>query len=140
MRIFLDANVLFSAAKSEGAVRMLLRNLNSDGHALVCDDYVAAEARKNLELKAGEDAASWLQALLARIKVRVAASCAAVYGPAVDWLPQKDRPVLGAAIAARCDALVTGDRAHFGSGYGKAFDGVTVFSPAGLAQKVWERD
>ena len=27
MRVFLDANVLFSAAKSDGAIRQLLRNL-----------------------------------------------------------------------------------------------------------------
>lgn len=119
---------------------MLLRELNADGHSWVCDDYVAAEARKNLELNAGEGAAAWLQALLARIEVRAAASSAAVYGPAADWLSQKDRrPVLGAAIAARCDALVTGDRAHFGTGCAKAFDGVALFSPAGLAQKVWGR-
>lgn len=139
MRIFLDANVLFSAAKSDGAVRMLLRELDMGGHALVCDEYVAAEARKNLELKANADAAEWLQALLARIEVRVAAPPAAEDVPAVDWLPEKDRPVLGAAIASRCDALVTGDRTHFGPGYGKTFDGVTVFSPAGLAQKAWGR-
>lgn len=38
MRIFLDANVLFCAAQSAGAVRQLVRALQADGHALVADE------------------------------------------------------------------------------------------------------
>ena len=49
------------------------------------------------------------------------------------WLPEKDRPVLLAAIALRCDALVTGDKTHFGIGYGQNFAGVTLYQPAQLA-------
>jgi hypothetical protein len=52
----------------------------------------------------------------------------------VDWLPEKDRPVLAAAIRQRCDVLVTGDRTHFGAGYGKAFGGVVIHSPRSLAE------
>ena len=44
MRIFLDANILFSAAKSTGAVRQLLKMLQATGHVLVVDDYVKIEA------------------------------------------------------------------------------------------------
>ena len=47
MRIFLDANVLFSAAKSAGAIRLLLHALHAAGHRLVADEYVATEARRN---------------------------------------------------------------------------------------------
>jgi hypothetical protein len=57
--------------------------------------------------------------------------------PAVLWLPEKDQPVLVAAMALKCDALVTGDRTHFDPGYGKTFGGVTVYSPAQLAQAVF---
>jgi hypothetical protein len=42
--------------------------------------------------------------------------------------------VLAAAIALDCDALVTGDRTHFGAGYGRAFGGVTIHSPRSLAE------
>ena len=56
---------------------------------------------------------------------------------AVQWLPEKDRPVLMAAIALRCDALLTGDRTHFGMGYGQTFDGVTTYAPAQLAMTVF---
>lgn len=52
------------------------------------------------------------------------------------WLPDKDRPVLAAAIRLGCDALVTGDRMHFGAGYGRTFAGVTVHSPRSLAEQV----
>ena len=42
MRVFLDANILFSAAKSDGAVRALLRLLVERGHEAVADAYVVA--------------------------------------------------------------------------------------------------
>jgi len=42
--------------------------------------------------------------------------------------------VSAAAIGARCDALMTGDRTHFGSGYGKRCGGVAVHSPRSLAE------
>ena len=51
MRVFLDANVLFSAAKSDGAVRQLLARLATEGHNCMADMYVLAEARRNLQLK-----------------------------------------------------------------------------------------
>ena len=135
MRIFLDANVLFSAAKSAGAIRQLLRDLHADGQALVADGYVATEARRNIDAKADGDATQYLQALLTQIEVSPVLYPAMTQA-AVLWLPEKDRPVLLAAMALRCDALVTGDRTHFGPGYGKTFDGVTIYSPAQLAQAI----
>ena len=136
LRIFLDANILFSASKSDGAVRRLVFELHAAGHLLVADDYVATEARRNIAAKADAASMDYLQALLARIEV-----AAAQFGTATDaalqWLPEKDRPVLQAAIALKCNALVTGDRTHFGSGFGKAWGGVTLYSPSQLALSLW---
>lgn len=136
MRIFLDANVLFSAAKSSGAIRQLVYALHAAGHSLVADEYVATEARRNVAVKAGSESAAYLQALLGQMEVS-----AVQYPPAAQdsvlWLPEKDRPVLLAAMALKCDALVTGDRTHFGAGYGRAFNGVTIYAPAQLAQTVF---
>jgi len=56
---------------------------------------------------------------------------------APDWLPEKDRPVLLAAIACHCDVLVTGDPTHFGPGFGRDFEGMKVVSPAQLALALW---
>ena len=88
MRIFLDANILFSAAKSDGAVRLLLNLLRKAGHECCVDGYVTEEARRNLAAKAPGGLA----------------------------------------------ALVTGDRSHFGSLYGKTLHGVAIHSPRSLAE------
>jgi len=133
MRVFLDANILFSAAKSAGAVRELLHLVLDSGHECWVDGYVVIEARRNLAAKA-PDALIAFEALLKRLRI----SPAQAPGPElklVNWLPEKDRTVLAAAIRLRCDALVTGDRTHFGSGYGKIFAGVTIHSPRSLAER-----
>ncbi len=136
MRVFLDANILFSAAKSDGAVRALLRLLVARGHECWADAYVVAEARRNLLAK-GAEALQVLDALLPHLRLAAAAPVASVAADALAWLPEKDRPVLAAAIHLRCDALVTGDRTHSGAGYGRSFGGVTVHSPRSLAERLF---
>jgi predicted nucleic acid-binding protein len=137
MRVFLDANTLFSAAKSDGALRALLRLLVEGGHECWADAYVVAEARRNLELK-GPQAVQTLDALLGHLRVAAAGSpnASATAEPVTAWLLEKDRPVLAAAVALGCDALVTGDRAHFGPGHGRTFGSVTIHSPRSLAEQV----
>ena len=133
MRIFLDANILFSAAKSDGATRQLLAILTQRGHELCVDGYVVEEARRNLAAKS-PGSVPHLDRLLANaelIPMRALPSDHATYG-----LPEKDRPVMAAAIAGRCDILVTGDRTHFAPLYGRRIEGVEVLSPATLATKV----
>ena len=118
----------------DGAVRALLRLLIERGHECWADAYVVAEARRNLVAK-GPEAVHVLDALLARLRVAAAAPPASE--PAdVAWLPEKDRPVLAAAIHLHCDALVTGDRTHFGTGYGRTFGGVAIHSPRSLAEQL----
>jgi predicted nucleic acid-binding protein len=138
MRVFLDANVLFSAAKSDGAVRALLRLLVERGHECWADAYVVAEARRNLQVK-GPEALRVFDALLPHLRLAAAANAAAAPADDLAWLPEKDRPVLAAAIRLRCDALVTGDRTHLGAGYGRSFSGVTVDSPRSLAERLLGR-
>jgi len=138
LRIFLDANILFSAAKSDGAIRQLLRHLQSAQHTLVADSYVQAEAMRNIAAKADAKAISDLEALLSKVEVNAVqfAQVSGALQAAALWLPEKDRPVLLAAIVLSCDVLVTGDSTHFGAGYGKRFEGVTVCSPRQLAELV----
>ena len=134
LRIFLDANVLFSAARASGAMRQMLRSLKNQAHVLVADEYVCTEARRNLAAKAGAMALQELDAILADVELGRARQILSPFQTqAAQWLPEKDRPVLLAAIALRCNALVTGDKTHFGSGYGQIFAGVTLYSPAQLA-------
>jgi predicted nucleic acid-binding protein len=137
VRIFLDANILFSAAKSDGAVRELLRRLLESGHALVADGYVLAEARHNLLAK-GPASLAALDALTSVLDLQRHAA-GDPDRPEVARLPPKDRPVLAAAIALRCDVLLTGDRRDFAAGFGRSFAGVVVHAPRSLFDAVWPR-
>lgn len=134
MRIFLDANILFSAAKSDGAIRQLINRLLDDGHECWVDEFVVTEARRNLMSK-GNDSLSAFETLLGGLRVESMHSAQASVD--TEWLPDKDRPVLAAAIRLHCDGLVTGDRTHFGVGYGKTFGGVRVHSPRSLTEELW---
>ena len=134
LRIFLDANVLFSAARASGPMRKMLEALKSQGHVLVAAAYVCTEAQRNLAAKADGQALQDLEVILATVELTGARQViSASQAQAVHWLPEKDRPVLLAAIALRCDALVTGDKTHFGIGYGQSFAGVMLYSSAQLA-------
>ena len=132
MRIFLDSNILFSAAKSDGAIRLLLARLRESGHELCADGFVVEEARRNLEVKAPSRVAD-LARILEEVEVHPASDAPRAL-PASLPLPEKDRPVLGAAIRLGCDALVTGDRRHFGVLFGRVISGVAIHSPSSLAE------
>ena len=135
MRIFLDANILFSAARSAGAMHTLLELLRGSGHQLVASPSVLIEASRNLERKARPEAQTALGVLQSRIEIS-GGDVADRDGALTLWLPEKDRHVLAAAIALKCNALITGDKTHFGSGYGKQFGGVLILSPRMAAEQL----
>ena len=127
------STLIFSSRrqKTDGAVRRLVTHALDAGHECWVDDYVVIEARRNLQAK-GRDALSVLDALLSVVRIG-AAQVRLTPSNAIDCLPEKDRPVLAAAINLRCAALVTGDQKHFGTGYGKVFGGVMIHSPRSFA-------
>ena len=132
MRLFLDANILFSASKTGGAIRQLIDWLIEGGHECCVDGYVVEEARRNLALKAPQGLAV-LEALLLKMHVAPAQPGDLALEATLP-LPEKDRPVLAAAIRQRCAALITGDRTHFRRHYGKTVHGVTIHSPRSIAE------
>jgi len=121
-RAFLDANVLFSAAYREKAGLMRLWSL--PGAELVTSAYAAEEARRNL---ASADQLARLENLLVRTRI-VPESDAPV--PAGLRLPDKDHPILKAAIAAQATHLITGDFKDFGRYFSRKIAGVLVVTPA----------
>lgn len=131
MRVFLDANVLFSASNSGSNVARLIHLLFERGTA-VTSDFALEEARRNVELKRPDWRESFQQ-LLARVEVVPSVR----FGLSVE-LAEKDVPILCAAIRANCDALATGDKRHFGHLYSKVMDGVRVISLVQLAQMLTE--
>jgi predicted nucleic acid-binding protein len=125
-RLFLDANVLFSAAyRTDAGVRRLWE---LPATVLVTSSYAAEEARRNL---ATAEQRAALDLLLATVQLSNRLADLAVY-PAVatSGLPEKDLPILRTAVAAGCSHLITGDRQHFDHLFGAKVAGVLVLPPA----------
>lgn len=121
-RLFLDANVLFSAAYRPNAG--LLRFWHLPEVELCTSRYALEEARINL----AEDAQlRRLEKLSDKLNLFDPSSREPPRGVT---LPEKDIPILLAAIEARCTHLITGDLRHFGSHFGKKLAGVLVLPPA----------
>lgn len=122
-RIFLDANVLFSAAYRPGSGLGRLWHLKSV--ELLTSAYAIEEARRNLD---EESQRARLEALLGEVRVMGAAAAGRLPGH-VD-LPAKDRPILVSAIQAGASHLLTGDREHFGRYFGRRLGGVLILPPS----------
>jgi predicted nucleic acid-binding protein len=120
--LFLDANVLFSAAyRADAGIAWLW---DFDDVELVTSDYAADEARRNL---AEPHQKNRLDDLLRRTRVE---SGGVAYGIPDDLvLAEKDRPILAAAISAGATHLVTGDVNHFGALFGRDIAGVRILPP-----------
>ena len=127
-RVFLDANVLFSAAYRPDAG--LLRLWKLPRVRLVTSRYALEEARINLD---SAEQVARLDRLTAGLEVIAAASDLPL--PPDVLLPAKDRPILRAAIEARCSHLLTGDVTHFGPLYGRKVANVAVMRPADYLPK-----
>jgi predicted nucleic acid-binding protein len=129
VRVFLDANVLFSAAyRPDAGIRRLWRIATVH---LVTSDYAAEEARRNLDT--AEQRAD-LEALLAVLEI--AGSPPDRHIPSAPKLPDKDRPILIAAIEARATHLLSGDVEHFGPYFGCTVEGVLILPPADFLRLV----
>jgi predicted nucleic acid-binding protein len=121
-KVFLDANVLFSAAYREQAGLLTLWSLKNV--ALLTSGYAAEEARRNLD---SEDAQERLRRLLE--KVEIVSEALGNDLPDEIKLPAKDQPILLAAIAAGATHLLTGDVSDFGAYFGKRIQGVRIQTP-----------
>jgi predicted nucleic acid-binding protein len=122
-RIFLDANVLVSAALTPGS--RLHELWDRPNLRLLGSPYVVMEARRNVTEAI---AAARLEGLIARLTVLPAEPADFPLAPD-PGLPLKDRPVLLAAVAAQADYLLTGDATHFGALFDRSYGGVTVLRP-----------
>lgn len=91
--------------------------------------HALEEARRNLRPK-HPGAAGALEELVGVATVEPEAPSKGVAWALERGLPLKDAPILAAAVRARCDVLVTGDRTHFGAVYGRRLRGVEVLPPA----------
>jgi len=126
-RLFLDANVLFSAAYRPNAGLLQFWKLRN---VILCSShYALAEARINL----GDDAQ---RRRLVRLARKIEFFDATLHDAPVGLsLPEKDISILLAAMEARATHLITGDVRHFGPYFGKEIEGILVLAPSDYLQK-----
>ena len=123
-RLFLDANILFSAAyRPDAGLRRLWDLPDAE---LITSAYAAEEARRNLDRPEQRVA---LAALLRRMRVLGTAPEALPHPPDIG-LAEKDLPILAAALAVQATHLLTGDVRHFGRYYGRRVGGTLILPPA----------
>ena len=127
MRVFLDANILFSASELQSRTFATLAALLQLNHEAVTSPYAWGETQRNLGRKRphlldGFKALRDMVTIVDAWETPVGVECVA-----------KDAPILAGAIGAKCTHLWTGDKAHFGMFYGKRICGVTVVSGIQLA-------
>jgi len=122
-RVFLDANVLFSAAWLENAgLTKLWRLARTE---LFSSNLAVAEAARNLE---SDQQRLRLRDLAGDLTLVDAPTGAKL--PAGVELAAKDVPILLAALEAGATHLLTGDRRHFGHLYGKSAGALKILTPA----------
>ncbi len=122
-RLFLDANVLFSAAYRERAGLLSLWEVHDA--QIITSRYAAAEARRNLSTPEQQ---TRLDAILDRTDLIDESDPRTIDDE--KRLPEKDRPILRAAVLGKATHLITGDFSHFGRFFGERLQGVIIVPPA----------
>lgn len=126
-RVFLDANVLFSAAYRPNAGVLALWKLKNV--KLSSSHYALEEARINLTEEAQRDRLRELSVGLELFDAPLEKL------PRGISLPEKDAPIMLSAIAAHATHLVTGDVRHFGAYFGKIICGILILPPRDYLRK-----
>ena len=126
MKVFLDANILFSASVESSATRRLL-GLLSRKDKPVTGPHAWEEARRNLD-RTRPHLLQGLEGLRDIVTISHAFNL-----PPDLAVSEEDKPILAGAIGAECTHLWTSDRLHFGALYGTTLHGVTVVSSIQLA-------
>ncbi len=129
MKVFLDTNVLASAAATRGLCADVLREVFASQDLLI-SEQVLNELKRVLRSKFGVsqdliDDFIWLLH-----QDTVLAQPAAL--PRVDLQDTDDLPILGAAIAAGADVLITGDKELLDLGH---IEDLEILSP----RQFWEK-
>jgi predicted nucleic acid-binding protein len=110
MRLFLDANVLFTATHNPAGKAALVIELGAKGRwEVVSSSYAVEEARRNISAK--------FPAADKRLEELVGTVTVIASGLGRDCplpLPAKDRPIMESAIRVQATHLLTGDMKDFG--------------------------
>lgn len=122
--LFLDANILFSAAYQTNSG--ILRFWTLTNTKLITSLYSAEEAQRNLKESTQKER---LKKLLKATHITTITHDNRLI-PEEITLPLKDQPILSAAIANKATHLITGDYKDFGRYYSQNIAGVIILPPA----------
>lgn len=136
MKLFLDANVVFTAAYSaQGLSRGLFRLAATGKCALCTSAFAHEEAARNIRKKAPEKLADLIM-LMQNVDILPEPHPRWVIRAERLTVAGKDAPVLAAAFQAKVDIFVTGDRRDFGHLFGQVLEGVKILTPADALEAV----
>lgn len=126
MRLFLDANILVSAAGREDSAARLLWDLSRSGYCQLLSSRLAVEeARRNIARKRPNQGIL-LESRVAEMPIGLEPSREHLAFAGEQGLPGKDVPILAAALTQQADILVTGDRRDFGHLFHRTVSGLTI--------------
>ncbi len=131
-RVFLDANVIFSAAYRPSSRLRELWLLPET--MLISSLYAIEEARRNLIIHKPNNLSGFNE-LIGKIEI-VSVLLSEISLPDGINLPEKDVPILSAAVASGCTHLLTGAKQHFDALFGKSVGGVLVLVPSEYIRRV----
>ncbi len=107
LRVFLDANIVFSASYTAG--HDFLQFWREPNIVCLTSFYVIDEVRRNcIDASHRRRCESLLE------QTHLVSDATGFQPPPRFTLPVKDQPILAAAMQAGADYLITGDKAHFG--------------------------
>lgn len=136
MKLFLDANVIFTAAYSaQGLSRGLFRLAAAGKCALCTSAFAHEEAVRNIQKKAPDKLAD-PTVLIQQVDILPEPHPQWVIRAARLPLAGKDAPVLAAALQGKADIFVTGDRRDFGHLLGRVLHGVIILTPADTLEAI----
>jgi hypothetical protein len=129
MKVFLDANILFSSSAEKSRVRKLVLIIQKHG-TCVSNSYAVNEAKRNMIAKKFGTLEK-LELLLKNIEI----NNSLILDLALE-IKEKDIPILSGAIAQKCTHLLTGDKKDFGFLFGQSISGVKIVSPQLMATEL----
>jgi uncharacterized protein len=130
VRVFLDTNVLASAAATRGLCADVLREVLTS-HALLTSAQVLSELKRVLHIKFGipQDLIDDFISLLSQDMVLAKPGAL----PPVEIQDEDDLAILSAAISARADVFVTGDKEILGI---RQVEKMAILSPRDFWEKL----